>query len=281
MWHDYKVIAVTPAGRQKYLEILVPYVLKNHEIIDEYHLWLNTENKTDLHYIGQLANQNDFIKAIPLGLKPEGNRTIHNFFKRCCDKKTIYIRFDDDICFIADNAVEELLRFRIENPNYFLVFPNIINNSIVSHIHQRLNILNTRLGVCKYDVLCSLAWKNPRFAYEVHTEFLDRVSHNNLSEYIFKQWILNSFERFSINCMAWFGSKFAEFHGIVGQDEEVWLTVNKPKEIRKYNAICGSSIVAHFAYYTQRPFLEQTDLLKRYQLLLKLPLIKKQMPLLL
>ena len=43
-----KVISVTPAGRKIYLEILVPYLLKNRAYIAEHHFWLNTENREDI-----------------------------------------------------------------------------------------------------------------------------------------------------------------------------------------------------------------------------------------
>ena len=56
--------------------------------------------------------------------------SIYHFFKEYTDPNTIYLRFDDDICYIAPDAINNLLNFRIEHPEFFLVYPVIVNNSM-------------------------------------------------------------------------------------------------------------------------------------------------------
>ena len=52
----YKDVAVTPAGRKKNLKLLRKYVEKC-DIIDEWQIWLNTDNPEDVDYIHQMKSQ--------------------------------------------------------------------------------------------------------------------------------------------------------------------------------------------------------------------------------
>lgn len=267
MHKNFKIVAVTPAGRRRYVEILLKYILRDRNIIDEWHLWLNTTEKSDIEYCKSLEKEHSFIKTIPLSGRFDGNLSIHHFFKDCVDSDTIYIRFDDDICWIEAGAIEKLLDFRIANPEYFLVFPNIINNAIISHIHQRFGLISKLHGICKYDVTDNVGWRCPRTATEVHTNFLKAIEGKiDIAKYKFPQWELYFHERFSINCFAFFGDTFNEFSGEVGEKEENWLTTDKPKMDNITNCIYGESLVVHFAFGVQRKPLEnKTNFLAKYK----------------
>ena len=70
----------------------------------------------------------------------------------------------------------------------------------------------------------------------------------------------------SINCIAWLGEEFARFNGELGMsDEEEWLSVTRPTQMAGYNMVYGEVVVAHFAFYPQREYLDETDLLDRYR----------------
>ncbi len=268
MFQNYKIVAVTPAGRQKYLEILVPYILKNRNIIDEYHLWVNTNNASDINYMQNLANVfPEFIKLFFLDIQPSGNETIRFFFQNCIERNTIYIRIDDDICFIERNAIDLLLKFRIENPSYFLVYANIINNSICSYISQKQGNLDFSKGNLTYNVFCERGWKSGEIASLIHSKFIKDYRNNLLNSYKYERWVLSDFERVSVNFITWFGKDFYEFNGIIEDlDEEKWLSVDKPKYINKHNCICGSAIVSHYSYHMQREYLElKTSILQEYK----------------
>lgn len=272
MRQNYKVIAVTPAGRSRYLKILLNYVLRDYlqGVIDEWHLWMNTVIDDDIQYCRSLAEKFNFIKLVeadPEITITEGKHgySIYQFYRNCVDENTVYVRLDDDIVFIEENAIKKLVDFRIENPGYFLVFANIINNAICSHLHQRFGMLPSYDGrLVGYHCLDPLAWETPEFAEYVHRVFLNHYLNNNLEGYKFNRWELYMLERYSINCFAFFGKDFAEFGGRVGEDEEFWLSQIKPEAIGRANVICGQSLVSHFSFFTQREFLDQTDLLEQY-----------------
>ena len=53
MIDDHKVTIVIPAGRRRYLELLIPQILAQ-EGWDELQVWLNTKEPDDIAYISGL-----------------------------------------------------------------------------------------------------------------------------------------------------------------------------------------------------------------------------------
>jgi hypothetical protein len=110
----------------------------------------------------------------------------------------------------------------------------------------------------------NLTWRDPKFAYNLHLWFLNHLEKNTY-ESLKTQDYLIALNRFSINSISWFGSDFNKFNGSIKGDEEEYLTVIKPAELQKSNKIIGSLIVAHYSFFTQREYLDKTDLLNRYE----------------
>jgi hypothetical protein len=210
-------------------------------VVDEYRLWVNTINQEDIEYMQSVQEKYpDYITleylSVPYDPRVPVGCTIGSFFKNCVDKNTVYVRFDDDVVMVDDVAsFKKFLKFRVDNPQYFLVYANILNNSIITHIHQRLGTLNTKLGVSGYDCLDRRGWNDPVFAENIHRQVLEK---NDLSYFRFnKPWILYDYERVSVNCISWLGEEFGKFNGIIGIAEEEWLSHEKPSQIQKPNAI--------------------------------------------
>ena len=267
MYDNHRIVVVTPAGRKRYLELLIPQVLALRPIVDEYRRWMNTTNEEDIAYMESVAKEHEeFIKLERLGEHYNANFSIYQFFKRCTDPATVYVRFDDDIVWLDDKSrFLDLVKFRIENPRYFLVYANILNNAVLTHLHQKRGNLSKEYGTVEYKCMCDVGWKNAKFAVELHREILSKPSFDvfRFSE----PWVLKEYERVSINCISWLGSKFAEFEGNVGRDEEQWLSCDKPKALQQPNVIFGGFVVVHYAFFPQRPLLEGTDILQKYKAL--------------
>jgi hypothetical protein len=258
LYQDKTVITVTPAGRQAYLEILVPYLLANRHIIDRHRFWVNTVNRRDIHYIESLVAQYpDFFEAeyLPEGVSYQESYSICHFFPGCCDPNTVYIRFDDDICYIHPRTVENLLAYRLANPEPFLVYPVIVNNCLITHLLQEKGALTTEAGMAGYTCM-GKGWRSGPLAHAVHHDFLTKLMTSQVDDFVLPDRVFDQYERVSINCICWMGSDFQAFGGIVDKDEELWLSVVKPKELERPNALCGNALVAHFAFYTQRHYLE-------------------------
>lgn len=265
---EYKLVVVTPAGRKRYMEVLLPHILKEKDFIDEYRIWVNTNDPEDVKYFEQL--EKEYAGFITLDRSADDNRSkgkseaIHCFFKNTVDENTIYIRLDDDIVWLDDDFFKKMYKFRVENPDPFLIFGNIVNNAICDHLHQKEGIYDPT-PMFGYDCLDENGWKNPELAEKKHRIFLDNYKNNNLNKYKFNRWIANSYERISINAICWFGKSLKEINGNVAVNEEEFLSKNYPKQISSPNCIYGDALCVHFAFYTQREHMDQTDILNSYK----------------
>lgn len=264
MYKGYKVIAVTPAGRQRFLKILLRYTFANRDILDQHDLWVNTKNKEDIEYIKTISGKYpSFIKLVmptrPVAECP--SESTYQFFKYCTDAKTIYVRFDDDICCICPGAIKSLVDFRITNPYPFLVYPIVICNNMEWILKPFEPVVSWKKGADR-----SLEH------IRRHVEFL---SDPYSSRYQCDPYIIPYHLTIGINCICWLGKDFKEFDGIVPPwpvNEETWLTNIKPKELQRANCISGEGVVVHFSYTFSNTmsFLEtHTNLYQRYSDLAK------------
>ncbi len=273
MYRNYKIVAVTPAGRKRYLEILHQYIRSQRKIIDEYHLWVNTKVAADIDWMKTVHRfEPNFTKLVAPALQPDGNRTIGHFFNYCRDPNTIYVRFDDDILFMHPDALKNLLDFRINNREYLLTFANILNNAVITHYQQKKGNLTGSGKDAALSFKDERGWKDPQFAEIVHNEFFKYLQNGKLEDFYLDNIVLENNERFSINCFAWFGADFARYNVDVSNksSEENYLSSELPAELNLKNAICGDALVSHFAFYTQRDHLENnTDILQKYRSLIE------------
>lgn len=269
MYRDRKIVVVTPAGRRRYLELLVPQVLSYAPLIDEYQLWVNTVDAADIAYMEQLERDHALIKLkrLPPTQPFNANMSIHVFFRECKEPGSVYVRFDDDV--IALDSLRAFMAFldhRIDHPEYFLVYANILNNAIVSHIQQRHGKLGVERGVVGYSCMDPMGWSNGEFAVDTHRTILSKAAKGDFRKFYFRpEWRLIEFERVSINCVSWLGSYFETFDGRVGADEELWLACLKPSADRKMNTIFGEFCVVHFSFYPQQATVEAAGVLESYR----------------
>jgi hypothetical protein len=91
------------------------------------------------------------------------------------------------------------------------------------------------------------------------------IQNKNINRYYFDNHILKDYDRCSINVISWLGEEFYKFRGEVGIDEEMWLSVDKPRQIQKPNIIYGNCLFSHFSFFTQLEHMEQTDILEQYK----------------
>lgn len=262
MYRDKRVVVVIPAGRKEYLSILVPQIRRDIWLVDELQLWYNTVSVEDDEYIRSLSDS--FVQVVPHPLgRPTGNGGgIYPFFKVCQDLDTVYIRLDDDIVWIEPDGLIKWVDFRIDHPEFWLVSANVINNAVVSNIHQRIGAIPPEPVITR-DCLDDNGWKSGVMAEKIHRIFLRNL--DDLGIYRFPPEILEDDIRFSINAISWLGEDMARLKGAVEKHEENDLTVTKPRVLGKHCAIFSGCIVSHFAFNIQRPHVERTNLLGIYR----------------
>jgi hypothetical protein len=264
---DKKIVVVTPAGRKRYMEILLKYILRERDIVDEYRIWVNTKSQTDVSYFENLKEEYEgFVTLDERHIEePEcgENTNIHRFFDKCTESNTIYIRLDDDVIWLSENFIKNLVEFRIENPDPLLVYPAIINNAVCDSIFQNLGHYSNFENF-NYDCVDSIAYTDSYVCEGKHREMLSHIEKLDPIDFT-DSWVLRRYERISINCICWFGESFADFKGVVDKNEEVWLSCVKPKELKRPNVITGRSVCAHFAFGPQREHMDKTNILNMYK----------------
>lgn len=263
MVEGYKVICNTAAGRRRYMQYLIPFVV-SCEVVDRYDIWINTMDKQDIEFFELLAKSFPKIRLVyqPDGII-SGIASINAFYRDCIEEDAIYFKLDDDIIWMEPDTIEKMVRFRIDNPDFFLVSPMIINNAICTYILQRSNKL-TLNGYYRARASERILWRNGEFSAQLHTWFIDKKLKPNTYKELYSGKHPIAINRFSINAILWFGREMRKFDGIVPGDDEEWLSVIKPTELGLANCFNGDALIAHFAFYTQRKQLDALNILDQY-----------------
>ena len=129
MYKGYKVVVNTAAGRRRYMQYLIPYIV-SCPYVDRYDIWVNTHNGADIEFFKQMASRFPVVNLVwqPDGVV-NGNASINAFYKACVEEQTIYFKLDDDVVWMEPGLIEKMIQFRLDYPQYFLVSPLVILNS--------------------------------------------------------------------------------------------------------------------------------------------------------
>lgn len=156
MYKGKKVVVVSPVGREASMRIMFPAVKKHQGIVDEHHLWVNTNVESDLDFIQKYEDQNpEFVHLKYDGgaeeIVPEWRTRASNvkwFYNYCVEPDTFYFKVDDDVIFIEDGTYEKLIDYKLENPDIFLAYPLSINNMWSTHFMREHGVLNIPFSEC-------------------------------------------------------------------------------------------------------------------------------------
>lgn len=263
MYKGYKIVVNTAAGRRRYMQYLIPYIV-SCPIVDRYDIWINTHNGADIEFFKRVAAKYPVVNLVwqPDGIV-NGNKSINAFYKQCVEPQTIYFKLDDDIVWMEPDAIEKMVEFRIANPDYFLVSPLVINNSLSTYLLQTEGKIKLR-EYCNADSSHSILWRSGRFAADLHDWFLTNYLIPGQWEKLHIGRKPMAMTRFSINSILWFGDEMKRFGGIVPGDDEEFMSCIYPTKRGMANAWNGDAITAHFAFFTQREELDRMGILERY-----------------
>ena len=263
MYNNYKIVLNTAAGRRRYMQYLIPYIV-SCSIVDRYDIWVNTHNGADIEFFKQVADRFPVVNLVwqPDGVV-NGNASINAFYKDCTEQDTIYFKLDDDIIWMESGLIEKMVKFRVDNPHYFLVSPLVINNSLSTYLLEvegKIRLDDYYNSYASHLVL----WQSGIFAQELHEWFLDKYLKTGRWEELHLGKKEMAMSRFSINSVLWFGEEMRKFAGIVPGDDEEFLSCIYPTRQGVSNAWNGDAIVAHFAFFTQREELDKKGILEKY-----------------
>lgn len=288
-----RVVAFTPYGRERTVSVLLHYLRREHEagVLDEWMLDMNTNpqgQERDVAYANELAGQYDWINLYPRpgsgqwtgefpipdawyqGARHPVQLNSHQWFAYMTDRNTVYVRFDDDIIYVHEDAIRRMVDSAIDRPEVLTTFPIIINNAVVSwHLQQQGRVPHTFGTVESAYCIDQTGWASPFFAEGLHRMTLDLIKNNAVDQlYLYTPVQLPPTLQFSISCFAIRGAEFADVRGVVDLDnEELWLTTHRPAQIGKFNAILPDALVSHYTFHSHRAYIETTDILDQYRAL--------------
>lgn len=288
MINNRPVVAFTPFGREVTVSVLLPYLRRDHErgLLDEWQLWMNTDlhgQESDIAYAFDLEATYPWIRVMD---RPEGcvrlepkQRNTGYFFRYCTDPDATYVRFDDDIIYVHQDALENLVTKKQMMGTTLGCFPMIINNAVCSWFLQSLEKIPQDIAagwpaVTSY-CMDEVGWKSGEFAENLHNLFLESAEAG--PEAVEANWFthqdfpLAPRQQFSVSTFAVSGSDYCELDppGVLDYpEEEHWLTVHRPTVVGKDNMLIGNSFVAHYTFFPHRRYIhEHTNILDRYRAL--------------
>lgn len=299
-----RVVAFTPAGRARYMEILWRYVEHEHALghIDEWIVFNNAYTPEDVAHTQSLAQRGAWVKVLEVpipgwngrpslpGIDPRtkkrimrpnpsiprrGAQHISTFYEHMKEQDCIYLRLDDDLCHIDPDCVERLVRYKIAHPEAWLVFPTIINNTRMSYWLQQAGMIPEEWGKLKNVFLEPTAWRDGAFVEKLHRKVLPYVVRGDLSRafYLPNKVLSNAAEPGVIDPIYAQGHVSVNCFVIDGRDltackvtpdEEGYLSDFRPKALGRQNHVCGLASVVHFAYHPCTAHMEATGLLREY-----------------
>ena len=253
------------------MKLLVAHLLRQRHVIAEHHWWLNTNIPEDIAFIRETCDDYpDFFRVCdkPFDAHKTHGDNIWKFFKEFAEPETIYVRFDDDIVWMDDDAVEMLVERRRHEDQALLVMGNIVNNSICTSRHRSAGLLPDLRQPIGDDCCDPVGWKSPITARRVHRQFLADLASGDVDRWKEVQIPLRIGQRYSINVISWRGQDIASIPELYDDsiEEEPFLTQVLPKRNGKANVVCSDALFAHFAFWPQRPYLDWTsdDVLQQY-----------------
>jgi hypothetical protein len=248
-----RVIAWTPYGRRRTYSILIKYLARDvaRGLVDEVWAFMNTDpvgQEDDIAYAHELNEQHDWFK---LKLRPEGinlgrlpkQRYTGLAYRYMIDPDAIYLRLDDDVLYLHDDAIENLVRARIEMPAPIAIFPVIINNAICSHFLQACGKVPLEWGHVTAYCMDPNGWASGPFAVKMHELLLSHVEAGTVEDlYLYQDYSLQPGTQFSVSCFASRGEDYAALPRpgvLVPDEEESWHTVHQPLATGRPNIQTG------------------------------------------
>jgi hypothetical protein len=269
-----KIIIFCFAGRKKYLDIQIVYILnllkRNPNI--EYHLWNFSRNNDDNNYLQELVNLHEQIKLFNNFY--EGNNTNiicnkrvgiicsctkcrvgkwtepYKYYSNNTYENTIFIKMDDDVIFISIDKINKFIE-NINNNSNKIISSNVINNGVCAFYNENIkkivtdsNILQQSSSLYDFWYLCT----NKTFFNLSHDYFINEFYKNNLN---LEEKLINIDKtRFSINTIGFTYDIMCKISDLlrneIGMNDEAIISNNFDI------LICNTFLNVHFHFSDQR-----------------------------
>jgi hypothetical protein len=265
----HRIVAITPAGRRQYLEILDHYI-RGDDAIVEWRLYDNCRNAEDRAYLSQLAAANPKARLFEVAGADGTNRSINSIYTQCREPDVFYIKMDDDIVYLDPGFASRMYAAAMRDPDGPVWWsPLVINNAICSFLIKHTSGMRIDAPLSA-QASCSIGWRDPRFAEAMHTAFTGALAQGVEARFHCPDTTISG-GRFSINCIGFFGRTVAELGNVFcppGVDDEEWISAVLPAKTQRHGLVIGDLLAAHFAYFTQADHLDSRHTLGLYSSLI-------------
>lgn len=287
MLNNRRVIVWTPYGRRRTYSLLIEYLKRDvlKGIVDEVWAFMNTDRKgqeDDIAYAHELDAAHDWFH---LKERPDDCPHLHPkqlntgfAYRHFTDPDAIYIRMDDDLVWLHEDAIRNLAMTRmVWGDSTLAAFPIIVNNAVCSFFLQAMGRIPGKDD--GWDVVATpycmddVGWRDGNFAVQLHRYTLDHIAADTVHEMFMHHAVqLSVGQQFSVSCFATRGSDYGHLEPVgnlgpigYGVEEEHWHTVQRSRELDIPNAIVPNSLVVHWSFHHQHKELNASGLLDQYR----------------
>ncbi|KAI0409379.1 hypothetical protein F4802DRAFT_546385 [Xylaria palmicola] len=140
-----KVIAMVFFGRKRYVDILDCYLQQNLAsnggYLDEVWFMVHTEDEGDVEWLNGLVMDNPGYKIKGQENCKTNNQKYGCLWEHATAPNTIYIKIDDDIVYIHQDAIPQLVHTRLAVPHAYGVSANLVNSPITGMEQFHHNVI--------------------------------------------------------------------------------------------------------------------------------------------
>ncbi|MGL4686862.1 MAG: hypothetical protein ACRCVY_08930 [Commensalibacter sp.] len=181
-------------------------------------------------------------------------------------KDTLFLKCDDDIVYMDYKKLGGFIEFRRNNPHYFLVSANVVNNGLCAYLQQESGYLPNSVGDFELPVngFHGTLWESGEKAVKLHEYFLS----NNLKTMHFRQPIIRWDYYVSINFVSWLGHDL-KYMFLPSCDDEKVLSVDIPGYTQRSHAFYSDFTVSHLSFYQQTVGADFDPILDKYEALIR------------
>lgn len=134
-----KIVGLVFFGRRDLVRVLDCYLKRNLKVngglLDEVIFAINTDIKEDLDYLDNELLPFPYYRKFTA----DGGGYLGQW-SAVDERHTIYVKMDDDVVYIEDDTIANIVRPLIENPSYLAVSANVVNNPALSWVHYHMGV---------------------------------------------------------------------------------------------------------------------------------------------
>ncbi|KAI1428943.1 hypothetical protein F5Y12DRAFT_782212 [Xylaria sp. FL1777] len=141
----FKIVAMVFFGRKRYVDILDCYLRQNLAsnggYVDEVWFMVHTEEPDDIAWLDTLVKDIPDYKVVGQDDCRANNHKYGCLWEHATEDNTLYVKLDDDIIYIHQDAIPQLVHTRLAVPHAFAVSAHLVNSPITGMEQFHHNVI--------------------------------------------------------------------------------------------------------------------------------------------